>query len=84
VVVPFAPSDTVKTLTFAQHITSPATSFLAGPWQSPGHLATPGTITFYRAGAPPPLEPGYHPLTIEDAAAYSAGIRGQSQRRVCR
>jgi hypothetical protein len=72
VLVGFAPDDPVKTQAFRDAYHIAANVPLAGPWQSPGRLSSAGDVTLSRAGAPPPLEPGYHPLTLEDSSAYAS------------
>ena len=73
VIVPFAPTDPVKAPAFRAAFSISSSVPLVGPWQIPNHLGVPGNVTLYRAGDPPPLEPGYHPLTIEDQTAYASG-----------
>jgi hypothetical protein len=72
VVVSFSPDDAVKSVAFRNAYSIPSSVPLVGPWQSPGQLTASGETILYRAGVPPPLEPGYHPLTIEDASQYAA------------
>ncbi len=73
VIVPFVPSDPVKAPAFRAAFSISNSVPLAGPWQSPDQLGVPGNVTLYRAGTPPPLEPGFSPLTIEDQTDYASG-----------
>jgi hypothetical protein len=73
VLVGFAPDDLVKAQAFRDAYKIPSSVPLLGPWQAPGRLSASGQVTLYRAGSPPPLEPGYHPLTLEDSSEYASG-----------
>jgi len=73
VLVGFDPDDLLKAQTFRNAYGISSSVPLAGPWQSPGRLSPSGKVTLSRAGSPPPLEPGYHPLTLEDSSEYFSG-----------
>jgi hypothetical protein len=70
VVVPFAPTDVAKAEAFRLAYAITEAVPLTGPWSAGDHLANADDCVLYRADTPPPGEPGYHPLTLEDAVTY--------------
>ena len=70
VVVPFAPSDAALAAAFRTAYGLIDEIALTGPWGATDTLGLPGECVLYRAGTPPPLEPGYFPLTLEDETDY--------------
>ena len=76
VIVPFAATNTAKTNAFRFAYNIPSTIPLIGPWSDLDHLASADHCVLYRADAPPPGEPGFHPLTIEDEVAYASSSAG--------
>jgi hypothetical protein len=73
VVVPFAPTDLALATAFRAAYGLADDIALTGPWSSPDTLGLPGECSLYRAALPPPLEPGYFPLTLEDETDYLSG-----------
>jgi hypothetical protein len=72
VVVPFASTDSAAVNAFRNAFGVPAAVPLIGPWSNDDHLGNTGRCILYRADTPPPGDPGYHPLTIEDQVSYSS------------
>jgi CotH kinase protein/Lamin Tail Domain/Chitobiase/beta-hexosaminidase C-terminal domain len=72
VVVPFAATNTAKANAFRLAYNISMSVLLVGPWSDGDHLATSGYCVLYRADTPPPGDPGFHPLTIEDEVAYAS------------
>lgn len=70
VVTPFAPNDTAKADAFRSAYGLGLSVVFAGPWDTGDHLSTNGKVTLYRAETPPPAEPYFIPLTIEDESNY--------------
>ncbi len=70
VIVPFAPTDEARVTAFRTAYDLTAEVALAGPWSVPDRLEPAGEVVLYRAETPPPAEPGYFPLTVEDTVDY--------------
>lgn len=73
VLVPFPPTDAVKSLAFRNAYKISLAIPLIGPWTEDDHLGLPGTVTLYRAEASPPTEPYLIPRTQEDTVDYASG-----------
>ncbi len=71
VVVPFAPIETAKVNAFRAAYGITAAVPLLGPWSSGDQLGLSDRVVLYRAGPPPPAEPGYFPLLTEDETHYA-------------
>ncbi len=76
VVVPFAATDAAKANAFRLAYGISSSVPLIGPWSVGDHLGSSGNCMLYRADTPPPGEPGFHPLTIEDEVAYASAVAG--------
>ncbi len=72
VVVPFAPSETAKANAFRTTYGITAAVPLVGPWSDGDHLGTTDECVLHRADTPPPGEPAFHPLTLEDQVTYAS------------
>ncbi len=72
VVTAFDPADTGLAATFRAAYGIGDEITLIGPWDSGEHLQAQGRVVLYRAENPPPLEPAFFPLTVEDETNYSS------------
>jgi len=73
VVVSFSPTDPAHVTAFHAAYGLTTDIPLTGPWGALDTLGLPGECVLYRAGTPPPLEPGYFPLTLEDETDFQSG-----------